>query len=126
MRSGRRRCPGRRCLRRQAQAGKVEVASLVEEHVSRASARRVAVVPRDVGLLDERDVLVIEDAPSTTDLDDCNVVAVMRACAEVHDDGKEIVKAIWIFRVVRGVEESQREGEHDSVGQLDELCARVC
>lgn len=45
----------------------------------------------------------------------------VRAVANVHDDGKELVQAIRVLRVVDGVEKAKFQREGDAVGQLDVL-----
>ncbi len=70
-------------------------------------------------LVDGLHHLVVEQQPtSVLGLDDGDVVAVVGIAADVHDDGVQLIDAVGVLRVVRGVEHAQIVGIHDPVEEL--------
>lgn len=69
----------------------------------------------NVSFIHHLHILVVKEEPVVVALDEADVVAMVGAASDVHDDGEERVLGI---RILDGVAELQFEGEDHSVRQL--------
>lgn len=51
----------------------------------------IAVIPRDIRLFDDLDIVIIEEEPYTTGLDNTDIMAVVWAVPDVNNYGKEFI-----------------------------------
>lgn len=98
------------------------VSGLVEEDVPRlrilGDVRRQAVELLNCLGINFLHNVVIKQKPEAVALHYGDVVATIWATAAVHHHGHQVVHAIGVGGVARGVEESQLQGEDHAVGQL--------
>lgn len=92
---------------------------MIEQAVGRPLTRSVPKVSADLGLFYGVNIVVVENHPLGTRLNDRYVMAVRWAHSDVDYYRPQLVETIGIGNIVGRIEQSQFEGKYNPIGEFD-------